>query len=369
LSSFTRLVCFLIILSFFVAFGCEDDPSPEAPAPDPQITIRSHFTKNSNPADTVTGLQDNDVYDVIIGGRGETWVATQSGVSRYVGTTGDGVFNERNALPNSKCRALLAYNGKVWIGTSGGGVGVYRSASNTWSILNTDSGLVNDTVTDITGGVNGKTLYFATTRGSSTYQDDPLIPMNQRWSAFRSPALLDPVVSVITVAQTTTRGKEIWYGPRFEALIEAGDEGKHGITVRRDGLSLPIKYTMLNSGLLEPNVNDIFFDVDTELFWIAFATKGLAIVDVDASSWSYLGSADGLPSDITYKIIKIDGVIWVGTQRGVARQLPNGTFRGYGRSGGLPGERIRSMFSNADNVLWGAIIEGGAVLLDPTTAE
>ena len=187
--------------------------------------------------------------------------------------------------------------------------------------------------------------------------------------AFRpAQGLLDPVVSVITIAETN-RGWEFWYGPRFEELMEDGDERKHGITVQRAGLSRPITYTMVNSGLLEANVNDIFFDEDTELFWIAFATKGLAVVDVDASSWTYVHMEHGLPSNITYAITKIDGAIWVGTQRGVARELPDGTFRGYGRDGGLPGERIRSMFSNADDVLWSAIIEGGAVLLDPASAQ
>jgi ligand-binding sensor domain-containing protein len=369
LSSFTRLICFFILLSFFVAVGCEEDPNPVAPPPPPQISVRSYLTLNPNPADTVTGLQNNDVYDVIVDAGGKTWVATQSGVSRYVGKTGDGVFNELNVLPNPKCRSLLSYNGKVWIGTSGGGVAVYTVATNSWSKLNADSGLVNNNVIDITGGPNGRTLYFATTNGVSIYKDEA-IPMNERWRAFRtSQGLLDPVVSVIEVALTTTRGREFWYGPRFEALLEDKDAGKHGITVQREGLSQPITYTIKNSGLLEPNVNDIFFDNDTELFWIAFATKGLAVVDVDASSWTYISMAQGIPSNVTYAITKIDGAIWVGTQCGVARQLPNGTFRGYGRNGGLPGERIRSMFSNADNVLWGAIIEGGAVLLDPTSAQ
>ena len=370
MSSFTRLVCFLMLLSFFVAVGCDEDTELQGPAPDPQISVRTHFTRNPNPADTVTGLQHNDVFDIVVDDLDRTWIASQAGVSRYIGNTGNGVFNELNVLPNPKCRALLSYNNKLWVGTSGGGVGVYDATGDSWSILDSDSGLINDNVTDITGGPNGRTLYFATTNGASIYRDEPQIDMNLRWRAFRTgQGLLDPVISVITIAATQTRGREIWYGPKYEALMEDGDEGKHGITVQREGLSQPITYTMLNSGLLEPDVQDIFYDEDTDLFWVAFATKGLAVVDVDASSWTYLNQQDGLPSNITYAVIKIDGVIWVGTQRGVARMLPDGTFRGYGRSGGLPGERIRALFSKTDNELWGAIIAGGAVLLDPTSAQ
>jgi ligand-binding sensor domain-containing protein len=370
LSSFTRLVSFLALLAIFAAIGCEEDPDPVVPEPPPQISVRNHFTRNSNPADTVTGLQNNDAYDVLVDSQGRTWIATQSGVSRFVGGSGDGVFNERTTLPNPKCRALLEFNGKIWIATSGGGAGVYNIADDTWSILDSDSGMINNNLNGVTGHTNGTTVYFATSNGASIYRDLPDVPMNERWRAFRpAQGLLDPVVSVIEIAQTQTRGREIWYGPRFEEMLEPEDEGNHGITVQRQGLSQPIEYTILNSGLLEPNVNDIFYDADTDLFWVAFATKGIAIVDVDGSSWSYLNQQDGLPSNIVYSITKVGDEIWVGTQAGVARRLSNGKFRGYARAGGLPADRVRRVYSDDPSNLWCAFIDGGAALLDPASAQ
>jgi ligand-binding sensor domain-containing protein len=364
------LVSFLALLAIFAAIGCEDDPNPEAPAPAPQISVRTHFTRNPNPADTVTGLQHNDSYDVLVDVQGRTWIATQAGVSRFIGTAGDGVFNERTTLPNPKCRALLEFNGKIWVATSGGGAGVYDIGGDMWSILDTDSGMINNNVNSIAGHPNGTTVYFATSNGASIYRDLPEVPMNERWRAFRpSQGLLDPVVSVIEIAVTATRGREIWYGPRFEEMLEPDDEGDHGITVQRQGLSQPIKYTLLNSGLLEPNVNDIFYDADTDLFWIAFATKGLAFVDVDGSSWIYLNQQDGLPSNVVYSVTKVGDDIWVGTQAGVARMLPDGTFRGYARSGGLPADRVRRVYSDDPDNLWCAFVEGGTALLDPESAQ
>ena len=368
MKSFTRFIGFALIMSVFVVLACDEDNGVEPPTPALQINVVYAFTKNSNPADTVTGLQSNDVYDVMVDSRDRTWVASNAGVSRYIGRTGDGVFNRNNVLPNPKCRTLFEHNDKLWIGTWGGGVGVYDIAADAWSQLTVDSGLVNGLVSDIKA--DGDDIYFATSNNVSIYKDDDQLPMDQRWSEYTTDdGLLTPVVSTIEIANTRTRGREIWYGPRMEEMILPGDYDSFGITVEREGLSLPIHYTTVNSGLLEPNVNDIFYDDVTELFWVAFSTLGLASVDVDGSTWTYYSMVQGLPSDVVYSITSVDGVIWVGTQGGVARMLSDGRFRGYGRSGGLPGDRVRRVYSNSATVLWSGFIENGAALLDPRSAK
>jgi ligand-binding sensor domain-containing protein len=297
-------------------------------------------------------------------------VATQAGLSRFRGTAGDGTWNQNNTLPNPKCRALLEHNGKLWVGTWGGGLGVYDMSGDTWTTLDTDSGLVNASVADI--DAVGDSIYIATNDGASIYIDDDQLDMSARWDSIpvgRNNGLLTPVISVVVVAQTSTRGREVWFGPRQQSLIQPGDEENHGITVFREGQFLPVYYTTVNSDLAGPNVNDIFFDPATELFWLAFPTAGIASVDVDASTWTYYTMADGLPSDVSYSVTKVDDVIWVGTQGGVARMKSDGTWQGYGRSGGLPADRVRCVYSNDATKLWTCIIDQGAALLDPRTAE
>jgi ligand-binding sensor domain-containing protein len=286
-------------------------------------------------------------------------------VSRFIGTTGDGVFNQLKDLPNPKCRALLEHDGTSWVGTWGGGVGTYDIAGDTWSKLDSDSGLVNDMVGDI--DADGQEIFFATNNGASIYVNNDQLPMNQRWTEYRR--LKTDIVSTVTVAQTPTRGREVWYGPRWEEMILEGDEDLHGITVVRAGLSQPIYYTMLNSGLLEPNVNEVYYDEAADLFWVGFSTKGLASVDVDGSTWTYYNSTDGLPSDVVFSVTKVDTVIWVGTQAGVARMKPDGTFQGYDRAGGLPADRVRKVYSDDPARLWAGLIDGGAILLNPNSAQ
>jgi ligand-binding sensor domain-containing protein len=63
--------------------------------------------------------------------------------------------------------------------------------------------------------------------------------------------------------------------------------------------------------------------------------------------------------------------LWVGTQNGVARQVSEGAFRGYGHSGGLPSDRVRKLYvdpNNSDRLYLG-MIDGGGALVIPSTAE
>ena len=360
-----------VLLAIIVVVACEDTVTPPPPEPPPQINVNYRYTLSSAfPQDTTSGLQSNNAFDIIVDSQDRTWVATQAGVSRFQGKTGDGTWNQNNVLPNPKCRALLEHNGKLWVGTWGGGVGVYDMGGNTWSILDTDSGLVNDMVGDISGV--GDSIFIATNDGASIYVDDDQLEMVNRWHTVpigRNNGILTDVISVVLVAQTSTRGMEVWYGPRVQSVLTPEEKNNHGITVFREGQFLPTYYTTVNSDLAEPNVNDIFFDEDTELFWLAFANSGIASVDVDAKTWTYYTMADGLPSDITYSVTKAGDVIWVGTQGGVARLKSDGKWQGYGRAGGLPADRVRRVYSNEASKLWACFIEDGAALLDPNSAE
>jgi len=373
LNAIGRLIGSILLLSLLIAIACDEDGNPQAPPLGPQIKTVYSLSKNPNPSQNPNlGLQSNDVFDIMIASSGRTWVSNQGGVSRFNGTAGDGAFDRSNGLPNPKSRAMLEYGGIIWVATAGGGVGRYDLANGTWSTLDSDSGLVSDNVSDIAVDARNNRLYFGTDAGVSIYRNDNSIAMRLRWSKFtRTEGLLDNLVSAITINETP-RGWEFWYGPKVEYQILPPDRMElHGITTVREGLAQPIRYTTVNSGLLESNVNDIYYDstATADRYWVAFATKGLAEVDVSGSAWVYYTTEDGLPSDVIYSITKVGDVIWVGTQNGVARQLPDGGFRGYGKSGGLQADRVRKVYSDRADRLWLGFIDGGAALVSPASAE
>jgi hypothetical protein len=139
--------------------------------------------------------------------------------------------------------------------------------------------------------------------------------------------------------------------------------------VIREGSWITNHYTTLNSDLPEPRINDIFYDEDQDLFWIAMREKGLAAVDVSGSNWTVYSTGDGLPSDLVFSVTKIGETIWVGTQNGLARQLSDGTFRAYARSGGLPADRVRVVRTDSQDRLWLGFVAGGAALVSPGSAQ
>lgn len=372
MNSFNRLLVFGLVLATAAIAACDEDTLPPPPDPPPQINVNLRYTLSPGlPEDTTSGLQSDDAFDILLDAQARTWVATQAGVSRFIGSSGDGTFNQNNVLPNPKCRALLEHNDKLWVGTWGGGVATYDMTGDVWSTLDVDSGLVNDMVGDI--DAVGDSIFFATNDGASIYLDIDTLAMVDRWYAYPAgrdeDGILTPVVSAVEIAHTQTRGMEIWFAPRMQSLITPGEEGDYGMSVFRQGLFETIYYTTVNSALAEPNVNDLYYDPDTDLMWVAFATEGVATVDVDGKTWTYYRMSNGLPSNVVYSVTKVGDVIWVGTQGGLARMKSDGQWQGYGRSGGLPADRVRRVYSSGPSELWACFVEAGAARLDPNSAE
>lgn len=365
-----------------LTIGCEDDNTtkPPPPPPSPQIAHDIYYTRTLDSGGQLTGLQDNDVFAVLAASDGTAWMGSAEGVTVYPNlntTVRRDAFDNSNGLPNPKVRAIAEHAGKIYVGTWGGGVGVYDMTLLTWSTIPVSTnGLVNGLVANIL--VDGGLLYFGTNNGVSIHD-----PVADTWSTikkrtqinggpddgqWKANGLLEPVISDVCVAMTT-RGREEWFAGRVEFAVPIADLGLHGITVRREGNTDFLYQDLLRTGLQEANVNDIFFDDATGLFWIAYASRGISIVDVDASTWTRTTMLDGLPSDIVYAITKIDGVFWVATQRGIARRNTNGTWSGYGLSGGLKSDSVRLVYTDDGSKLWLAYFGAGSGRVLPNTAQ
>lgn len=364
LSVLKRWMSCVTVVAMFVAVGCDEEGGVAPPPPPVPLNVTGTFSEGLG----APGLPSNDVFDIVVDSQNQAWFATQAGVALYAATGSQFLrsFTEQTlptGLPNSKCRALHEANGKMWLGTWGGGVGVYdysKVDSLRWTSLSTEDGLASDLVTAIAS--DGTDIYFATNEGISIYEDNDQIPMGSRWDSYTgADGLLDPLVSTMVIAQTP-RDKEFWYGARVEFVLTPPDnEGNHGVTVKYQNRSTPIHYTPFNSGLPEVTVNDIHYDSGTDWFWVAMPNKGVARVDVENSHWRVYTTADGLPSNITYSISQgPNGQLWIGTQDGVARYNPSSdNFTGFRRGSGLPGDRVRSVFIDSGNQMWLGFFDAG----------
>lgn len=158
-------------------------------------------------------LVNDWVYGIAVDAKGRVWFATEGGVSMLEGkawrawTREDGLGFLKDTTPEGEAKksyvfaVYAAKDGRVWAGTSGGGVA--RLDGERWSSLTTKDGLAGDIVYSIAQEADG-TLWFGTNAGLSSYD-------GKRFSTLDAKdGLAVPNVFAIAAAP---RG-EVWAGGR-----------------------------------------------------------------------------------------------------------------------------------------------------------
>ena len=380
-----KLVVMALGLSALLA-ACNNDPTlPPPPKAPPQIKTSLVYTDTHDNK----GLPSDDVYAMLAVSNGELWIGTNAGLARYpsLNTTtrpADNLVNEVNGLPHPQVKAMAELDGKVYVATWGGGLGVYDIAGNAWTQIRPGTtGLTEGYVADLATSPTEDKLYLATNDAVfiyapttnqwthfSTVDEDPSSP----WYAdpaspnYFETVMLQSTISAVVVSENAGIVQR-WYGPRVEKRVD--DPQLYGILVAKTASS-EYRYTTENSGLVERNVNDIFYDADTQTYWVAYVTKGISQVDVDAKTWKDYNIVQGLESNTVYSITRAsDGTasgttMWAATQGGLAKLNSTGTtWQNYGRSGGLPADRVRVVYSDDGKRLWAGFVDAGAVKIDP----
>jgi signal transduction histidine kinase/streptogramin lyase len=93
------------------------------------------------------------------------------------------------------------------------------------------------------------------------------------------------------------------------------------------------------------NVISLFYD-EGNILWIGTFGGGLSKFDIKEGTFTHYTTADGLPNNIVYSVIKDrSGSLWLSTDGGLSRFDPeNETFKNYYRSDGL----------QSDHFFWGS---------------
>ncbi len=322
---------FLFLTVLLAACGEETVTPPPLP---PQISLEIY---------NFPTLPDNDVFDILVDSRDRVWFCTQNGVTMKDGNTVR-IFQQAQGLPNPKTRVVVEYNDKIWIGTWGSGLAVWNDTR--WTNIATKDGLLNALIFDM--AVYDESLWICTVNGVTQYTDNPDIPMTNRW-VNQSNKVQNRQVSSIEVAEQTVRGDEIWFGQKIAWL-----------SVWRPTTFQGVHFNPTTSGIPGTGINDVAYNPVDGIFWVAFTTEGLASVDLENRTWRHYTTEDGLPSNVVHSVaIDQNGVVWAGTQTGVAKQSGSG-FQGYIRASGLPEERVRKVYVDPHNRVWLGFIGGGA---------
>ncbi|HET6463460.1 MAG TPA: two-component regulator propeller domain-containing protein [Candidatus Krumholzibacteria bacterium] len=371
----------LVVVALGVAAlmtACTSDPTlPPKPDAPQQITTSVVYSHAGN------GLPSSDVYAILAVSNGELWMGTFAGVARYPNANADPnkapaapaaiIVNEVNGLPHPQVRSMAELSGKVYVGTWGGGLGVYDIAGNSWTqIRPAASGatnLTNGFISEVAASPTESKLYLSTNNGVFIYT-----PGSNSFTHFSTVDPDAPDFDVERFQQTVSSLEVVddaglvsrWYGPRTDSRYETSQAEFLGVLVSKSA-STEFRYTTVNSGLVEPNVNDIYYDTVRQTYWVSYVSQGISEVNVATKTWTSNTLVQGLPSNTVYSVTRAGdehggSTLWAATQNGLAK-LVGDHWQAYGKSGGLPSDRVRRVYSDDGKRLWLGTIDAGAVKL------
>jgi hypothetical protein len=214
-------VKYLTPLVFFLwVYGCSEETVRPGPSPDsPQILLDLYADVGdpSNPKH----LPDNEVFDILVDSQGRQWFSTNTGVSLNDGEHAGVVFDGFSGIPNRQCRGMVELNGKIYVGTWGGGIGVYDGTP-TWRALTVADGLADEKVFSL--AADDTSLWAATVNGLSQY-----IVRSDRFVDYSRQLGSALVVKTVVPHSDALRGPEVWCGTQDGGIVILRLPDMHGL--------------------------------------------------------------------------------------------------------------------------------------------
>ncbi|MHB8079161.1 MAG: two-component regulator propeller domain-containing protein [Candidatus Krumholzibacteriia bacterium] len=276
------------------------------------------------------GLPGEVISALASGADGDLWVGTEGaglGLIRH----GRAVSARTGGpLDAAAIQALfMSPDGDLWIGTFGDGV--HRLRAGLFTTYSASEGLNDDSITAVLQTRDGALWVGGRTAGLSRLRDGRVEVLG------RAAGLPDDFVSGLYEDPAGT----LWVGTNSQLYRYAG--GRFGVFRDADGAGIEQVRCML-----QDRAGD---------FW--FGTRRSGLFRLHAGRFSRYTTADGLPSDVVWGGIVEDrqGVIWVGTERGVCR-LRDGRVEGHDANRGLPAKVILAMHLDADGDIWIGTMDG-----------
>lgn len=297
------------------------------------VTAQISFTNYTN----VNGLADDFVSGgVAIDNNNAKWFGTQSGLSKFDGTTWT-TYTTSDGLIDNYVQCLAADNeSNLWVGT---GNGVSKFNGSTWISFTTEQGLPDNSVNYIAVDDSGN-IWFATYSGLAKF-DGASFTTYTTANGLSSDLItyILPVGSKVWLG-TIGGGLACYDGSTFTSItsanglpddntgaIEVDTNGKiwvgtyHGLAVINTSNVVESIYT-IDNGLFNNYVQDIVIDPDGNIIVLEFADylSDGGVTVYNGTSWHTYIVSDGL-IDVLVKRAEIDddGFVWITTGAGVSK--------------------------------------------------
>jgi signal transduction histidine kinase/ligand-binding sensor domain-containing protein len=315
---------------------------------------------NYDPAQA-QGLRDNRVYSLLLAPNGTLWLGTANGLQRR--KAGSQVFEwvasdpaDPSSLAGQEIRALFrAQDGKLWLGTVQQGAAWLAEPdainpaplNRLWYGAGQRSALANGQIKQIMQPLPGQ-IWIATYGGGITVvspQDGSVLRQLRHDSANPNSLAYDTIGALLQDTAGT-----LWVGT-WGAGIQRHQIGNRAFRL--------LGYSPLRpAGLSHGSVQSVLELADGRML-VGSSVNGIDIIDRRRGLVGGYRPAPGHAGALQDGFIQAlaqtpDGTIWAGTHhRGVFRLLPGSSgWQAYTATDGLPHESIRRFAVTRDGVLW-----------------
>lgn len=323
----------------------------EDPTTDPAVVLGLWATYNTGSS----GFPHNTVTSSAVDGQERLWIGTLGGgIGMFDGAvwTSYTVLNTGGGLASNNISSLAASGDLVFVGTVGAGVSVYDSLSNNWTTYDTGntSGLSSDTIEDI--AIYGGTWWFATHAGLTR---SFLVGNLRLWYTYTTVNSNLSDDDVLTLSLDSLG--RLWIGTCGGGVDRFYD-------------SAWVNWNSGTSGLPADCVRESVIAQDGAR-WFAISTTGdihKGVVRFDGSNWVHYTPQNGDPLDGFIVELAADQAnrVWMASSQGLTvfePDAPAPRWNTYQTDDGLASNSLATVIVNGERV-WAGTIGAGASVFD-----
>lgn len=301
------------------------------------------------------------------------WVGTSGGVIRYDTRTDEfKLFDARNGLLSNGVFYVGKLQGRIAVGTYGGGLSLFEESTQGWDTYNIPQGLGDAFVYDILQAKNGD-VWIATWSGANRVRGGSL-DERAKWDLYTVENTRGGLPNDWVYGLAEGKNGEIWLATeggmaRFRdgkwdnwnhsrGLGAPYEKVKGDIAFKSDPSQVSMHHARQKQEMglqgvdvaYNPNyVVSMRVDADGAV-WAG--TWGGGLARYDGRRWTNYTTAEGLPGNHVFMLhIDPQGRLWVGTNNGLA-SLEGGKFKVRTVADGLIANAVFSMASGADGTHW-----------------
>ncbi len=296
-------------------------------------------TLNLNQFGIEEGLPQSSVHSMIHDDKGNIWVGTMAGVSKYNGLMFENFSTKNGLAENRVLSSFLDKDGNIWFGHWAGGISVYVAKQKKFYEVSTGKLNIYKNVTSIIRDSKGNVLFGTSGLGLLKYTPSAdSIQIGNMSQLMASDGLPSDVVNSLV----NDKNGITWVATEKGVVKYDGDK------------------TFTASGLANTSVKTLFYDSKGNL-WIGTYDKGVTMVNSSGVSKTYDVSKGLSANDVSLIFESSNGTIFVGTYSGgVSKYLPALEANGYkgplfqkiSIEQGLSSSRVLSMIEDREKNIW-----------------